>query len=263
MVKCYASCLENCSDKQSKEHYISKGIWRNDVITFDGFHWMKGETKTLPVLSVASKILCTTHNPALSRLDIVFQKLFDIGAKFHNNQYNRGKLKRSAIWKPDRETFDGYDLERLLAKIAVGVIQEEPSVRWHPEGTLAIDPPREIVEVIFGNKRFQPPMGLYFVNSVGDTIINEDRVTIHTTLHPDTGWFIGAIVAIRHWQLFINLSEIDPMDYNMESVSGKNIGKNASAPVYRIQQINFNAGSKLSGRITIDWGDFRRDAQSK
>ena len=258
MVKCYAASLGDCSAKQSKEHYISKGIWRSGMINFDGYRWMGGETRTLPVLSVSSKILCTTHNSALSYLDTVFQRFFETGAVFHNNLFERGKLKRSAVWKTDRATFDGYELERLLAKIAVGGIQDEPDVLWHPTGAAAIDTPKEIVEVIFGREKFTHPRGLYLVNSVGDTIVNKDRVTIHTMLHPETGWFIGAIIAIRHWQFFINLSDIDPTEYFMESVSGKRVGYDASEPIYRIKIINFNAGAKLSGRITIDWGNFRR-----
>ena len=257
-MKCYASSLGDCSDKQSKEHYISKGIWRNEEVTFDGFRWTPDGPRKLPVLSVAAKILCTVHNPALSYLDAVFQRLFETGAKFHNNQYERGKLKRSAIWKTDRATFDGYDLERLFAKIAVGAMQNEPSVKWHHSGTDPIDSPKEIVEVIFGLRRFERPMGMYLVNAVGDTIINEDRVTISTLLHPASNGVIGALIGIRHWQFFINMSDIDPANYEMESISGKQVGLNGSEAIYRVETINFNAGGKLSGKITIDWAEFQR-----
>ena len=75
--------------------------------------------------------------------------------------------------------------------------------------------------------------------------------------HPDTRWFIGAIIAIRHWQFFINLSDLDPEQYLMKSVSGKRVGYHASDPIYRVQTINFNAGAKLSGRITFDWDQGR------
>lgn len=216
---------------------------------------MKGEPKTLPVLSVASKILCTSHNPALTYLDTVFQRLFETGAKFQHNQHERGKLKRSSIWRPDRATFNGHEIERLLTKIAIGVIQDEPGVRWHPNGVQAIDPPKEIVEVLFGRRKFERPMGMYLINSVGDTIVNEDRVTVHTMLHPNTGWFIGAVVAIRHWEFFVNLSILDPTKYQMEAVTGKRVGLNASKPIYRVSEINFNARAKLSGRIIFDWND--------
>jgi hypothetical protein len=249
--------LGNCSDKQSKEHSIPKGIWRSSAITFSGFHWTQGQTKTLPVKNVASKILCGAHNSALSPIDALAQKLFETGARFHNNQFDRGKLKRSAIWRPDRVTFNGYDLERLFAKIATGIMQDEQG-KWHLGGTPAIEPPCHVVKAIYGICRFEYPMGLYFVNTVGDVIRNEDRITVHTLLHPDSAGFLGAIIAVRYWQFFINLSDLNPHAYSMSSVSGKAIGLNGSPPIYRIEQMNFNAGSKLSGRITIEWPGFDR-----
>lgn len=129
---------------------------------------MNGEAKNLPVEAVASKILCTTHNSALTHLDALAQKFFDAGAKFHNNQSLRRNLKRSAIWRVDRAEFDGDDVERLLAKIAVGVVQTQPDVRWHVGGTIMIEPPLEVLEVIYGKRSFERPMGMYFVNTVGD-----------------------------------------------------------------------------------------------
>jgi len=109
---------------------------------------------------------------------------------------------------------------------------------------------------------FEFPMGLYFANTVGDIITNEDRVTVHTLLHPESGGFLGAIVSIRHLQFLINLSTINIHEYSTVSVSGKKIGRGGSQPIYRIEEINFNAGAKLSGRITLKWLGFDRTVLS-
>lgn len=225
------------------------------MITFEGFRWTEGQARNLPVKNVAPKILCSHHNSALTSLDSIAQTLFETGARFHNHQFDRGLMNRSAIWSPDRATFDGFQLERLFAKIAVGVIHEDPDVRWYPTGSIGLEPPPEIIEVIYGLRKFRWPMGFYFVNSVGDQLKNEDRVAVHSMLHPQSGEFIGAIIAMRHWEFFINLSDLDPKEYSMEAVSGKRIGINGTEPLYRVGTINFNAKGKLSGQIRITWAE--------
>jgi hypothetical protein len=253
-MKCYAASLGDCSNIQSKEHYISKGIWQSPVITFEGLDWLNGESKYLPVKNVALRILCTTHNECLSHLDTDAQRLFETGAKFHDNQHKRAKLKRGSVWKTDRASFNGYLLERLFAKIAVGVLQEQPTRKWHLTNLPAITPPDEIVKAIFRRIPFMPPMGLYFINSVGDRLINEDRVSINTMFHPTSKGFIGAVIAIRTWQFFINLSDVNINNYSMESMSGKLVGIGGEAPICRLRTINFGTGKgSLSGRLDIDW----------
>lgn len=73
--------------------------------------------------------------------------------------------------------------------------------------------------------------------------------------HPQSKGFLGAIIAIRHWEFFINLSDIDLKEYSMMSVAGKQIGNKGTDPMYRIGTINFNSGAKLSGQIKIKWND--------
>lgn len=223
------------------------------MITFEGFSWTNGEPKNLPVKTVAAKILCTTHNSSLTHLDALAQRFFETGAKFHNNQSDRAKLKRSAIWKVDRAEFNGFDFERLLAKIAVGLVQSQADAKWHLGDSIAMEPPLLVLEAIYGLREFPRPMGLYYVGAVGDTIVNEDRVTIHTMFHPQTSRFLGAIISIRHMQFFINLSDIEPAEYSMHSVTEKVIGLNGSEPQYRIRTMNFNANAKISGQINLNW----------
>lgn len=252
-VICYASILGNCCDKQSAEHYVSKGLWRNKVITFEGLPWLDGKPKNMSVKKVFRKILCETHNKALSILDAEGIKLFWAAAKFHNNQHDRGKLKRSAMWKVDREEVDGRKLERLMAKIAVGVLQENSNEKWHLSNSSAIEPPKEVVEAIYGLREFEPPMGLYCINSVGDTVKNEDHVGLSLLYHPDTKGYIGSIITFRHWQFFINLSDASLENYTLTSATGKQIGKDGNKASYRVQRFNFNSNGKLSGVIRLNW----------
>ena len=252
-IKCYAACLGNCSNKQSIEHYVSKGIWNNSLITFEGLDWSGDQPKTLPVKRVGLKILCKTHNEALSPLDMEQKKFFRTLETFFHHLYERKDAKRSAIWKVDRASFDGHILERMFAKIATGVVNEQPYRKWHLTDTEAIEPPREVVEVIFGRRKFEPPMGLYFVNAVGDPLYNEDRVQIQTLYSPGKDGYIGSIVSLRQLQFFINLSDLDPDEYTMLSTTNVKIGRGGSPLTYRHALFNFHSRGKLSGRITFEW----------
>lgn len=252
-MKCYADILGDCSTKQSKEHYLSKGIWSNPNITFEGFSWLKGESKTLPVKNVARKILCKHHNEILSELDVIAKEFFNCLARMHKNQSKRSKLKRSAIWKTDRAEFDGKLLERLFAKIAVGVFQEDKEKLWHFTQSPQMKPPQIIIEAIFGRNQLEFPFGLYLVTTKGDNIYDEDRVTIHTLFHPETKNYVGSIIGFRHWQFLMNFTDENPNEYTFESITGKIIGKGGSNPLYHPQGINFNVGGKHSGLIKINW----------
>lgn len=223
------------------------------MITFEGLDWSDGEAKTLPVKRVGLKILCKTHNELLSHLDVEERRIFRIPELFFSNLHHRRNAKRSEMWKVDRATFDGHTIERLFAKIATGVINEQPYRKWHLTDTPALEPPREVVETIFGLRKFAHPMGLYFVNAVGDNLYNEDRVQINTLFHPVTDRYIGAIIALRQLQFFINLSDINPEEYAMLSTTNVKIGLGGSPPTYRSQTFNFNARGKLSGKITFEW----------
>lgn len=252
-MKCYAGCLGNCSSKQSKEHYVSKSIWKNPIITFQGLDWINGESVNLPVKNVALKILCKTHNEILSSLDAEANRFFRTLEFFFQHLHERRNKKRSAVWKVDRAEFDGHILEKLFAKIATGVLNEQRHLKWHMTNTLAIEPPREVVETIFDLRKFEHPMGLYFVNVIGDKLYNQDRVKIHTLFHPVTDGYIGSIIELRQLQFFINLSDINPEEYTMLSTTNIKIGRDGTLPTYRSQILDFTHQGKLSGKIKFEW----------
>jgi len=257
-IVCYAACLGNCCNVQSREHYISKGLWNNNLITFEGLPWLDGEPKIMAVKKVFRKILCETHNNALSDYDKEGIKLFRTSEKFHHNQHLRGKLKKSTIWKTDRETIQGRNLERLMAKVAIGILQEFPEEKWHLTNTPSINPPEEIVKAIYGLSDFEYPAGLYYVGAVGDRIQNVDKVSISTLYDSNSKGYIGSLISYRDWQFFINLSDVDMDESSLRSQSGVIVGKNGSPAIYHPRSMNFdvgsgNGGGKLSGIITFEW----------
>lgn len=252
-VICYASSLGNCGDTQSAEHYVSKGLWKNRLVNFEGLPWLNGETKTLSVNKVFRKVLCDKHNRALSPLDVEGIRFFRAAEKIHINQDMRKELKRSAIWKVDRSEIDGRKLERLLAKTSIGALQEFPNEKWHLSNTPSIQPPKDILECVYGLRDFEFPMGLYCINSVGDKLFNKDDVVIDLHYHPQTSGYIGCNIAFRNWQFFINLSDINFENFALQSSTGILFGRNNEQPIYRVTKLNFNVGAKLSGVISFKW----------
>ena len=72
--RCFASADANCSIHISKEHVVSATLLRqfahNGWAKISGLRWQKEKTFDLfPVKRLASKVLCTRHNSALSPLD--------------------------------------------------------------------------------------------------------------------------------------------------------------------------------------------------
>ena len=81
MKICFLQGLGKCSGKISREHYISKtvleAISSSGAVQIGGLPWQSHQTlQNIGIKSLASKILCETHNSGLSQLDSVAGMLF-------------------------------------------------------------------------------------------------------------------------------------------------------------------------------------------
>lgn len=116
--KCYCSGLECCSRNLSREHYISEGVLRDiagdGMVDIENLAWLpSGEKAKRAPHAIASKILCTSCNSALSPLDFVgkrFQKsLFRISPK----EAPKGNLLYLV---------NGHDVELWMLKVLMGML---------------------------------------------------------------------------------------------------------------------------------------------
>jgi hypothetical protein len=130
-VKCWAKVLGDCSGGQTREHYISKNIWTNPMVTVEGL-W--AEPRTLRVESLTVRSLCKTHNEGLSELDSmagdVFRRLGEVWKRY--NYRTRWPRIHSNL---KRESFDGLALERWALKYLIGMATLLKTNRWHPNST--------------------------------------------------------------------------------------------------------------------------------
>ena len=165
-ARCYAAPIGGCSSEISREHYLSAALLRR--LTEDGgrlnlskFVWLEdGETKQLAPDNVAAKVLCKTHNEALSAYDAV-------GDRFCGLLLRCGWIADGG--PPAVGLFNGEDLERWFLKTLCGITAMEAEV--HGRSWRA---PVPWLESLFGIREAMPPqMGLWI--NLGGVVMFPDN----------------------------------------------------------------------------------------
>jgi hypothetical protein len=62
MRECWAAALGGCSEKMSKEHTVTEGVFLDEEVFVQGLNWCKTNPKRVGLGNVTRKILCKTHN---------------------------------------------------------------------------------------------------------------------------------------------------------------------------------------------------------
>ena len=155
--RCYASCLRSCSSKLSREHILSQSIQKQlgggnevDVI---GFPFQQQHPQTFSISSLASKVLCSNHNAALSPLDTEAGRLF----------------KKSLAIVQDFDLaekiclFAGEDIELWMLKTMLGMIRAKQTGLLNSGGISKqeYDCPQDWVEILFQKKAWPIGWGLH------------------------------------------------------------------------------------------------------
>lgn len=114
---CYLAFTNNCGGRLSLEHYVSHEILKSmspdGMSTVSGFRWLPEDQFTrVPSALLASKVLCSRHNSALSPLDTAAANLKELIRKYDDP---------TAL--EDRVTlFAGEDIERWMLKVLCGFV---------------------------------------------------------------------------------------------------------------------------------------------
>lgn len=179
-TKCYAASLGGC-DGQSSEHYISQSLFNGKMIDISGVDWIKdGEIRKVSKAKLGRRILCRHHNSVLSKLDLEAKTIAAKFDSFFDTCIRREKLSRSAIWKKDIYTVNGIAFEQWMIKASIGGMFVDKDLIWHPDGSPLLSPPGKVLEALFGLRRLEFPMGLYFNMIHGERIQREERVGVHS-----------------------------------------------------------------------------------
>jgi hypothetical protein len=191
---CYASALRDCSEKISREHYVSESLLRylsgaNGGVAVSGLPWLHGEEKVLPPNALASKILCERHNAALSPLDDIAVRLFQ--------SFDEIALQENS--KRLVFLFNGHDLERWMLKALCGTV----AVRRQTRGA-DVSIPKEWLEFLFGVKDFAQEQGLYVCRSIGHYFEGPHGISIRSFSKHRDG--IGIIIEICGFELVLSMT---------------------------------------------------------
>jgi hypothetical protein len=155
--------LADCSTDISREHFLSASIIDSlsstDPLLVSGLPWLEGEEKELSANSLASKMLCSRHNHALSSLDGAALQFIETLSRIHQVRSAEPSSRADLIVL----IINGHDLERWCMKVLVGALYSgnasllKSSEKGRP-------PKEEWIEYLFG-ERGSPRSGGFHVIS--------------------------------------------------------------------------------------------------
>lgn len=115
-MPCWASVIGGCGGGLSREHVVSDALLEGDSVSFRGFPWCKKELKAISPSSATAKILCVTHNNALSDCDRAAQEAKQViktaFARKHSPTKKWKQRKAKQFW------IDGGLFARWICKTA-------------------------------------------------------------------------------------------------------------------------------------------------
>jgi hypothetical protein len=165
---CWATSLEDCEGKISREHLVSQSLFPEGNITVSGLHWCKDGPKTVGLAALTGKILCQKHNSELSELDTTVKQAFETFDESMQLFQARSKLQRRR-WTIKTFNIDGALLERWFLKTLINLSH---GGQWIiGEGSHAAGLPNdELVRIAFGKATFREKAGLYTAAQDGEQV---------------------------------------------------------------------------------------------
>jgi hypothetical protein len=224
MVNCWAQIMGNCSDKQSAEHLISKAVMNEHGpkngpnVMFDS---KRGTFKTVGPNAYVSNILCSLHNTELSNLDAEAAKTYAALKKLNSVNYLKTLRPNNQVIIA---TINGNFLERGFIKTAIDHI--------YGYAYKLTPPPKQLVELVYGRRRFPEFVGLSSIAHTGYLPTPEDKgVTIVPIIDPKDNHLCMTAFDFAGWRYVIpmipnwNLSDIWKTTLNNTLRNPPNAGK--------------------------------------
>jgi len=248
MLRCWASGLDSCSEKISREHTVSASLFIGDIIRVQGFSWCKNEVKEIGLGSLTAKILCKKHNESLAIVDEGGSAAFNIFREMRRLANVREKIK-PRNWNVVRYSIDGVLLERWFLKTLINVAFDGE----YPigENSLPGRPTEELVKIAFGVSSFKGRDGLYSIVHVGQQIDSTDTI-VFAPLIKDKTYIAGGLFAFRGFRFLLFLMpQGPPSPLSGVNFEGEDLGK--SQLNYHNQLINEFQGKYKSQLVEIKW----------
>lgn len=265
MIDCWASIIGNCSDKMSKEHMVSKGLFKEDsrykkgVITMYGLPWCENSPKEIGISSAQSKILCGYHNNVLSPLDSEAVKTFSIFRDIWDI-IQHAKGRKINVKREIKHEINGVLLERWFLKTAIDILYV---------GLLKVDkPPRELVEIAYGIKKFPNGVGLCIAGKIGGQRIDSDDDLKFVPIIKNEDELVMCIFEFRGWKFVLPLIPL-PIPYLLNFIDHSPSGYIPvdnfitdffkAKVVYHIKDLEFKIGDNILVDVNFSWQSLEID----
>ena len=250
--RCWAHTLDECSLKISREHLISASLFPDtNSVTVSGFPWCKGETKTVGLASVTSKILCSKHNSLLSPLDSeagAAFKAFNDSAILANKRLS----EKASKFKVRHFRINGALLERWLLKTLINLCSESELLVGSNAVTPGI-PDESLVRICFGLERFPEKSGLYLAARVGANVNSGPAIGFAPLIFDGTH-VAGGFFHFRGFFIFMSLfEELLPPNFDWVSSINDTSEWAGTRPTWHFQKIVVKINQVRSSVVHFDW----------
>jgi hypothetical protein len=248
MRACWAACLGACSDKITREHIFTEGLFLDDAVKVKGFSWCLDDFKTVGLAALVKKVLCAAHNSMLSEVDnaaIGLMKALRAAVELNNAR----ALLEPQNWQVQKFPVDGSKLERWFLKTFI-------TFAFGAQPLIGIDssqpghPSRALVETAFGLRQFPPRAGLHLLGDAGEQIQSEEGIVM-TTFSGQTGRLAGARFWFRGFEFLLLLDEPQPGPFTFTSQDDKH--KRQPTARYHSPGIGFTMHDRLSHLVEFVW----------
>lgn len=157
--RCYARKLCDCSERLSREHYVSASVLKllGDEHTISNAHWLPPGQQSPPlrVGALSSKILCERHNSTLSSLDA--------NAKIFFAELLRALSEPPHGTSPRRVSTNGDELELWVLKVCCGAVASGSLI--NDGNALARELPNAWLNVLFSGTPWEKGTGLHILQT--------------------------------------------------------------------------------------------------
>lgn len=232
--RCYLSCTNDCSQKISGEHYISKSLLNqieqtNKTIDLAGVKWLPPEHwKSVGKEALTAKILCKRHNELLSPLDsciaLLARAIADIDAEF---------LKPEP--RPLNFQISGSHLQRWTIKTLIGMVESRQTCS--PSAVPYAYKSELIALLCRDDAEWPAGWGLYFTAPTAP-VHHSRSFEFRLRTNPDTGLALGADFIFNGVQTTLVLGTP---------------GSAAAFGILRPLRLNMRKGNVVSS-VLFDWG---------
>ena len=241
-VTCWADSLGDCCDVQSREHYVTKGLFDGDSLKLKGLPFCKVDEITIGLASASSKILCKTHNERLSTLDNEAIRTFDCIRQIFLLQAKQKALS-PRIWKVQTWKVNGRLLERWFLKTLINLVQVQSQTMNWQDGTGRLPTP-DVVQACFGLRPITSPRGLYAAAAVGHTVDSHDYVSFAPILDTLNSALAGGAFEFRGLRFVFSWTDrnLEPFIRHLGEVALPFAGWRDAALLHPFRGMNFNVG---------------------